>query len=81
MTEKELKRQYALLIYSLLASGTPEQQSKIIQDLGYACQEWGFFMVRTLVNPCLLVLELGIPLEFYLSRLQFSILGTMHDAN
>ncbi|KAK3010566.1 hypothetical protein RJ639_010749 [Escallonia herrerae] len=31
--------------YSLLTSGTPNQQSKAIQDLGKACEEWGFFLL------------------------------------
>ncbi|XP_010272964.1 PREDICTED: protein DMR6-LIKE OXYGENASE 2-like isoform X2 [Nelumbo nucifera] len=31
--------------FSLLKSGTPEQRSSTIRDLGKACQEWGFFMV------------------------------------
>ncbi|KAK3007718.1 hypothetical protein RJ639_014251, partial [Escallonia herrerae] len=31
--------------YSLLTSGTPDQQSKAIQDLGKACEEWGFFLL------------------------------------
>ncbi|GLT64750.1 hypothetical protein SLA2020_372220 [Shorea laevis] len=30
---------------SLLTSGSPDQRSKAIRDLGKACQEWGFFMV------------------------------------
>uniref|UniRef100_A0A5B7BI18 Putative 2-oxoglutarate/Fe(II)-dependent dioxygenase n=1 Tax=Davidia involucrata TaxID=16924 RepID=A0A5B7BI18_DAVIN len=31
--------------FSVLTSGDPDQRSKIIQDLGKACEEWGFFMV------------------------------------
>ncbi|XP_042500955.1 2-oxoglutarate-dependent dioxygenase 19-like isoform X2 [Macadamia integrifolia] len=31
--------------FSLLTSGTPDQRSKIVQQLGKACQDWGFFMV------------------------------------
>ncbi|KAK3030181.1 hypothetical protein RJ639_039658 [Escallonia herrerae] len=31
--------------FSLLTSGTPEQQSNVVQEIGYACREWGFFMV------------------------------------
>lgn len=34
--------------FSLLTSGTPDQRSKAIQDIGNACREWGFFMVITL---------------------------------
>ncbi|PKI63364.1 hypothetical protein CRG98_016252 [Punica granatum] len=31
--------------FSFLISGTPDQRSKVVQELGYACREWGFFMV------------------------------------
>ncbi|XP_042947662.1 2-oxoglutarate-dependent dioxygenase 19-like isoform X1 [Carya illinoinensis] len=31
--------------FSLLTSGTPEQRSKIVNDLGKACRDWGFFVV------------------------------------
>ncbi|PIA51997.1 hypothetical protein AQUCO_01000106v1 [Aquilegia coerulea] len=31
--------------FSLLNSTSPDQRSKVIQDLGKACQEWGFFML------------------------------------
>ncbi|XP_059446460.1 2-oxoglutarate-dependent dioxygenase 19-like [Corylus avellana] len=31
--------------FSLLAYGTPDQRSTIIQELGRACKDWGFFMV------------------------------------
>ncbi|KAJ4822025.1 hypothetical protein Tsubulata_001599 [Turnera subulata] len=31
--------------FSILTSGTPDQRSKVIQDIGNACAEWGFFMV------------------------------------
>lgn len=31
---------------SLLTSGSPDQRSKIIQDLVKICEEWGFFIVR-----------------------------------
>ncbi|XP_059648007.1 2-oxoglutarate-dependent dioxygenase 19-like [Cornus florida] len=31
--------------FSLLTSDDPDQRSKIVQDLGKACREWGFFMV------------------------------------
>lgn len=32
--------------FSLLTEGSSIQQSKVISDLGKACEEWGFFMVR-----------------------------------
>ncbi|KAJ8769067.1 hypothetical protein K2173_024063 [Erythroxylum novogranatense] len=48
--------------YSLLVSGTPDQRSNAIHDLGKACQDWGFFMVinhgvpeglmRSIVDVC-----------------------------
>ncbi|CAK9163582.1 unnamed protein product [Ilex paraguariensis] len=31
--------------FSQLTSGTPDQRSKVIHDIGSACREWGFFMV------------------------------------
>ncbi|XP_040987753.1 2-oxoglutarate-dependent dioxygenase 19-like [Juglans microcarpa x Juglans regia] len=31
--------------FSLLTSGTPEQRSKIVNDLGKACRDWGFLVV------------------------------------
>ncbi|KAA8536421.1 hypothetical protein F0562_028899 [Nyssa sinensis] len=34
-----------IIDFSLLASGNPDQQSKFIQDLGKACEEWGGFML------------------------------------
>lgn len=45
---------------SLLTSSNPDQRSKAIQDLGKACEEWGFFMV---VNH-------GIPEELMRSVLE-----------
>lgn len=31
--------------FSLLTSSSPDQRSKVIQDLGKACRDWGFFTV------------------------------------
>ncbi|KAK3230963.1 hypothetical protein Dsin_002844 [Dipteronia sinensis] len=31
--------------FSLPTSGSPEQRSNVIQSIGKACREWGFFMV------------------------------------
>lgn len=36
-----------IIDFSQLTSGNAEQRSKVIEDLGNACREWGFFMVRT----------------------------------
>ncbi|CBI19215.3 unnamed protein product, partial [Vitis vinifera] len=47
--------------FSLLTVGTPNQRSKVIQLLGHACREWGFFVVtnhnmpRTLMDEMLKV--------------------------
>lgn len=39
---------------SLFTSGTPDQRSNVIQELGHACREWGFFMVkRAILISCL----------------------------
>ena len=35
-----------IIDFSILTFGNPEQRSTIIQDLGKACEEWGFFLVR-----------------------------------
>ena len=32
--------------FSLLTSGTPDQRSQLIQQLGQACKDWGFFKVK-----------------------------------
>ncbi|XP_038886412.1 protein DMR6-LIKE OXYGENASE 2-like [Benincasa hispida] len=31
--------------FVLLTSGTPDQRSKVVDELGKACRDWGFFMV------------------------------------
>ncbi|KAL3515505.1 hypothetical protein ACH5RR_022407 [Cinchona calisaya] len=31
--------------FSLLSSANPDDRAKVIEDLGKACEEWGFFMV------------------------------------
>ncbi|KAL6951855.1 hypothetical protein U1Q18_048969 [Sarracenia purpurea var. burkii] len=31
--------------FSLLTSGNPDQRSRVIQELGKACEEWGFFVL------------------------------------
>lgn len=36
-----------IIDFSLLSSKDPYQHSKVIQQLGRACQQWGFFMVRS----------------------------------
>lgn len=33
--------------FSLLTTGTPHQRSKVVNELGKACHDWGFFMVRS----------------------------------
>ncbi|KAF3975154.1 hypothetical protein CMV_001572 [Castanea mollissima] len=32
-----------IIDFSLLTSGTPDQRSQVIQELGQACKDWGFF--------------------------------------
>ncbi|KAK4563910.1 hypothetical protein RGQ29_006121 [Quercus rubra] len=32
-----------IIDFSLLTSGTPDQRSQLIQELGQACKDWGFF--------------------------------------
>ncbi|EXC41811.1 putative 2-oxoglutarate/Fe(II)-dependent dioxygenase [Morus notabilis] len=43
LTEPELK--IPIIDFSLLTSGDPNQRSKVISELGEACENWGFFMV------------------------------------
>ncbi|GMP38929.1 hypothetical protein CsSME_00009984 [Camellia sinensis var. sinensis] len=37
-----------IIDFSSLTSSDPDQRSQVIQDLGKACQEWGFFMVTNI---------------------------------
>lgn len=34
-----------IIDFTLFTSGNPDQMSKVIQELGKACEEWGFFVV------------------------------------
>ncbi|KAM7252048.1 hypothetical protein ACFE04_023931 [Oxalis oulophora] len=45
------KHSIPIIDFSLLTSSQPDQRSRIVQDLGKACQEWGFFMVTNHVVP------------------------------
>ena len=35
-----------IIDFSLLTSGTPDQQSQLIQEVGQACKDWRFFRVN-----------------------------------
>lgn len=39
-----------IIDFSLLTSGNPDQRSKVIQELGKACEEWGFFVVQYILS-------------------------------
>ncbi|XP_060169265.1 2-oxoglutarate-dependent dioxygenase 19-like isoform X2 [Lycium barbarum] len=53
--------------FSLLSSEDPHQHSKAIQDLGRACEQWGFFMVVNHGIAESLMKELiGVANEFFL---------------
>lgn len=41
----ELEETLPVIDFSQLTSDDPDLRSKIIHDLGRACEEWGFFMV------------------------------------
>lgn len=43
--EVVVQEQIPTIDFSLLTSTSREQRSKIVQELGRACQDWGFFMV------------------------------------
>ncbi|XP_047172931.1 2-oxoglutarate-dependent dioxygenase 19-like isoform X2 [Vigna umbellata] len=45
VTDPEEDDPIPVIDYSLLVAGTPDQRAKTIQDLGKACEEWGFFML------------------------------------
>lgn len=38
-----------IIDFSLLTNGTPGQRAKAVDELGKACEAWGFFMVRVYV--------------------------------
>ncbi|KAF8406065.1 hypothetical protein HHK36_008145 [Tetracentron sinense] len=44
-TVSEAEEEIPTIDFSLLISTSPDQRSKIVQDLGKACRDWGFFMV------------------------------------
>ena len=39
-----------IIDFSLLTSGNRDQRSKTIAQLGEACEDWGFFMVKKFMN-------------------------------
>ncbi|XVE49509.1 hypothetical protein DITRI_Ditri01bG0088100 [Diplodiscus trichospermus] len=41
----DTKESIPTIDFSLLTSTIPDERSKVIQELGKACQDWGFFMV------------------------------------
>ena len=41
----DTKESIPIIDFSLLTSSIPDERSKMIQELGKACQDWGFFMV------------------------------------
>ncbi|KAJ0986852.1 hypothetical protein J5N97_005208 [Dioscorea zingiberensis] len=40
-----LEEEVPIIDFSLLVGGTAKQRAQVIQDLGKACRDWGFFMV------------------------------------
>ena len=42
---EEEEVQIPIIDFSLLTSGNPDQRSKVVAELGNACENWGFFMV------------------------------------
>ncbi|PHT98629.1 hypothetical protein BC332_32420 [Capsicum chinense] len=56
-----------IIDFSLLSSEDPHQHSKAIQDLGRACQHWGFFMlVNHGIEESLTEELIGVTNEFFL---------------
>ncbi|KAI3983220.1 hypothetical protein MKX01_005186 [Papaver californicum] len=71
LTEEEEVEQVNIPVidFSLLTSGSPDQRSKIIEELRNACLRWGFFMVvnhgvpeslkEELINSCMNFFDLS----------------------
>uniref|UniRef100_M1D716 Flavonol synthase/flavanone 3-hydroxylase n=1 Tax=Solanum tuberosum TaxID=4113 RepID=M1D716_SOLTU len=56
-----------IIDFSLLSSKDPHQHSKVIQQLGRACQQWGFFMVVNHgIEESLMKELIGVIKEFFL---------------
>lgn len=45
VSETDPEDSIPVIDFSLLTSSNPEQRSKVVQDLGKACRDWGFFTV------------------------------------
>ncbi|CAI9769209.1 unnamed protein product [Fraxinus pennsylvanica] len=55
-----------IIDFSLLTSGNPDQRSKVIQELGKACEEWGFFvLVNHGIQETLMKATIEGALEFF----------------
>ncbi|KAI3887945.1 hypothetical protein MKW92_036701 [Papaver armeniacum] len=70
LSEKEVEHVTLPVIdFSFLTSGSPDERSKIIEDLRDACQYWGFFMVvnhgvpeslkKDLIDSCMSFFDLS----------------------
>ena len=61
--------------FSLITTGTPDQRSKVIQLLGHACREWGFFVVTLLLlrrSSSYLIFFLGCLVYFSISCVAYT---------
>ena len=45
-TSIDLQDSMPIIDYSLLTVGTADDRSKVVREIGRACQDWGCFMVR-----------------------------------
>ncbi|CAI9769206.1 unnamed protein product [Fraxinus pennsylvanica] len=55
-----------IIDFSSLTSGNPDQRSKVIQELGKACEEWGFFvLVNHGISETLMKATIEGALEFF----------------
>ncbi|KAI3775282.1 hypothetical protein L1987_49853 [Smallanthus sonchifolius] len=57
-TSFEVQTSIPIIDYSLLTSGTTNERSKVVQDIGKACEDWGCFMLVNHGVPETLIQEM-----------------------
>ncbi|KAK9078904.1 hypothetical protein SSX86_002963 [Deinandra increscens subsp. villosa] len=65
-TSFEVQDSIPIIDYSLLTSGTANERSKVVQDIGKACEDWGCFMLVNHGVPETLIEEMmDVSSEFF----------------